>query len=252
MKLPTPLGDRRRARLRRTAAAIVLDDAGHDRIQPAPAPASGAADPQLDAEVQAMHSLGALLAELPEAGWGPRREPARAPGRARRTTRSSHARIGQIAGLAAVCLAAAFTVGSLTHPTLAGSGSTPAGVHSSRPRARSHRGGEAGAHVVLRPLPGQTQDGLAVAYMKGSSRMLLKVKRLRPSPPGTYYELWLMTSDTDLVAVAGFRVDRSGTAELSLVLPDSPRRYAYLDVSLQKLDAGTRISQTNVLRGSIS
>jgi hypothetical protein len=137
-------------------------------------------------------------------------------------------------------LAAAFLVGSLTHPTLTGT----------RPVASGSPG--SAARVVLRPLPPASGSGLAVAYMRGSERMSLRIRRLRPSPPGTYYELWLMTSDTDLVSVASFRVSAKGTAELNLALPAQPSSYEFLDISLQRISAGATISQDNVLRGVIS
>jgi hypothetical protein len=82
--------------------------------------------------------------------------------------------------------------------------------------------------------------------------MSLLVRRLRPSPPGTYYELWLMTSDTDLVSVASFRVGSTGTADLDLALPAEPSKYEFLDISLQRVSSGATISQDNVLRGPIS
>jgi hypothetical protein len=39
-------------------------------------------------------------------------------------------------------------------------------------------------------------------------------------------------------------------ARLSLVLPADPSRYAYLDISLQSVNAGTAHSQDSVLRGA--
>jgi hypothetical protein len=141
--------------------------------------------------------------------------------------------------LAAAVLAIAFFVGALTHPFAGATG---------RPRVLPLSGK---AHVVLKPLPGTSTGGLAVAYMPGGGHMILNVRNLPPSAPGSYYELWLMTSDTDLVSVTSFRVGASGTGSLRLVLPDDPSHYRYLDISVQHLGGGIAISQDNVLRGVI-
>jgi hypothetical protein len=87
--------------------------------------------------------------------------------------------------------------------------------------------------------------------MPGGGHMLLDVRDLPASAPGTYYELWLMTSRTDLVSVTSFRTGASGTALLRLVLPDNPSHYRFLDVSVQRVDSGAAISRDNVLRAAI-
>jgi hypothetical protein len=87
--------------------------------------------------------------------------------------------------------------------------------------------------------------------MPGGNHMVLRVRNLPRSAPGTYYELWLMTSATHLLSVTSFRVGASGTGSLQLVLPDDPSNYRYLDISVQHLGAGVSISQDNVLRGAL-
>jgi hypothetical protein len=88
--------------------------------------------------------------------------------------------------------------------------------------------------------------------MTAPEQMQLRVLRLPPSPPGTYYELWLMTSPTHLSPVVAFRIDASGQATLDLRLPDDPAHYAYLDISRQRVGAGTGISGDSVLRGNLA
>ena len=82
--------------------------------------------------------------------------------------------------------------------------------------------------------------------------MVLRVNHLPPSPDGTYYELWLMTDARRLAPVAAFRVGQRGSTQLTLRLPDDPRRYVYLDISRQRIGAGTAHSADSVLRGRIA
>ncbi len=263
MNLPAKIRHRRRSAVSHRAAEMVLDElmsaqtAGVASADPR-AVAAGADPPELAAELDAIRALALTLQQVPGEAWEaelgglasehaearhqprlPVRRQSRHP--ARRHDRRLNSRVQLGAGaLLAMCLAAAFFVGSVTHPTLAGTGrGAPRASHSA-------------ASVTLRPLTQATGSGLAVAYMRGSGRMSLLVRRLRPSPPGTYYELWLMTSDTDLVSVASFRVGATGTADLSLALPAEPSNYEFLDISLQRVSAGVTISQDNVLRGTIS
>ena len=70
-----------------------------------------------------------------------------------------------------------------------------------------------------------------------------------PTDAGHVYELWLMDSTRDLIAVATFRVSASGHAQVSLPLPTSPSHFRYLDVSLQPLDGTALHSSRSVLRG---
>ncbi len=81
--------------------------------------------------------------------------------------------------------------------------------------------------------------------------MLLQIRELPRSAPGAYYELWLMTSNTDLVSVTSFRVGATGMNSLRLSLPDDPTHYKYLDISIQHVGDQGAISQDNVLRGTI-
>jgi len=219
----------------------------------------GSGDPlgrgELGAELASMRSLARTLEQLPGQAWAselgrstaprtagsPSRRPAPLgrPGLARLPRRL---RIAPAVGgpLAAAALAVAFFVGALTHPFAGATGHPQVAPLSTK------------THVVLKPLPGTAAASLAVAYMPGGDHMVLNVRNLPRSAPGSYYELWLMTSDTDLVSVTSFRVGASGTAgSLKLVLPDDPSHYRYLDISVQHVGAGIAISQDNVLRGAI-
>ena len=113
-------------------------------------------------------------------------------------------------------------------------------------------GGSSGsAPIVLRPLPGTPTDSQATATMSGPRHMTVVVDRLPVTSSPHYYALWLMTSRSDLVRVATFRVDAHGRARLSLSLPVAATRYRYLDISLQRAGDGGQISAHSLARAPI-
>ncbi len=61
-----------------------------------------------------------------------------------------------------------------------------------------------------------------------------------------------MSDAKRLAPVAAFRVGPRGSAQLTLRLPDNPRHYVYLDISHQRVGAGTAHSADSVLRGRIA
>ncbi|HET9093749.1 MAG TPA: anti-sigma factor [Solirubrobacteraceae bacterium] len=231
-----PFRDRRGGpAARRRAAALLVDGRAGE---------PSGAEPELAAELEAMSSIIATLEQIPERAWlselGPAPERRAAAARARRTWRPSRSIGGSPwagALVAATCLVVAFLVGSLTHPLSSSSTRAPA----------------AGPDVVLRPVSTSgAGHSLAVAHMLGGNRrMHLQVVHLPPSRPGTYYELWLMTSTKDLVSVSSFRLSASGSGNLDLILPDNPGRYRYLDISVQRVGGSPAISSDSVLRGAI-
>ncbi len=105
--------------------------------------------------------------------------------------------------------------------------------------------------MQLRPLSAPS-DASALATMLPAGQMVVTVRHLPRSAPGTYYELWLMTNLKQLAPVSSFRVAHDGSVHLDVVLPDNPHHYAYLDISLQRIGAGTAHSSVNVLRGAIT
>ncbi len=218
------------ARRRRAAELVLEHDAG------ARSTSGLAPDPGLESELTAMRGLAETLGQMPPQAWAlgaPRPVPgvASVPRGAR-----SRARVAIATLVAACALALSFLAGSLTHPRSAAAPAVPAGTTG---------------HVLLSPLVGSLHGARAVAYMAGAQRMELVVSGLPRARPGTYYELWLMSSTTDLVPLASFRVDRAGGARLELVLPADPGSYRFLDVSLQRVSAPPSISTDSVLRGAI-
>jgi hypothetical protein len=181
-------------------------------------------------EIESMRALAGILADLPPEAWPEAATTTLT--RRPRPTRSSGARRPLTTALAAACLALGFLAGTLTH------------THNT---TQPH-----GPGIALRPLAPASKTERVVAYMTAPGQMQLRILRLSPSPPGTYYELWLMTTPTHLSPVAAFRIDQSGQATLDLRLPDDPAHYTYLDISRQQIGAGTRISGDSVLRGNLS
>jgi hypothetical protein len=234
---------RHTSRARRAAAARVAAELELGL----PAAGSEHDGAQTDAELAQMRRVATILGQLPEHAWpAPAPAPAAARARARAAkgaAQRSWLRPVPAAAVALACatLALAFIVGSLTHPLTGSanpSGTTATGRHA--------------PHVVLAPLPASgLAHSTAVAYMTGGAHMTLTLKGLPRSAPGTYYELWLMTSYTRLVPVTSFRVGAGGDGTLRLLLPDNPHAYRYLDISVQRLGAGSAISQQSVLRGAI-
>jgi anti-sigma-K factor RskA len=106
-----------------------------------------------------------------------------------------------------------------------------------------------GQTASLRPLPGAPPNATGTATTVDQARILLTVRRLQPTAPGSYYEAWLMTSTTDLIPIASFDVTTGGNAHLDVPLPAPPRQYRYIDISLQHLNAGLQHSNQSVLRG---
>lgn len=182
-----------------------------------------------------------MVEQLPEQAW---MEPDTATtvrpagNNARRPSRKRRTRFTPVGAGVFAAVALAFMIGALIHPF---SGTTRSHFAISR----------TSAHVVLTPLTGARTTGQAVAYMPGGDHMLVRIHDLPRSAPGTYYELWLMTSTTHLVSVTSFRIRTSGTDSLKLLLPDDPSHYKYLDISVQHVGDHGSISNDNVLRGPI-
>jgi Anti-sigma-K factor rskA len=187
-------------------------------------------DPTLRARVERLRPVVEQLGRVPGSAWetvvpaGEKQPPARPRLRGRSTVR-----LPRLAAL----LAATVLVGA----------GIAIGVLIERPSSPH------GVTVSLRPLQGAPSTASGVATTVGAARIVLRVRRLRPTAPGAYYEAWLMTSTTDLVPIASFDVNNYGNADLDVPLPAPPHQYRYIDISLQHLGAGLAHSQQSVLRG---
>jgi len=109
------------------------------------------------------------------------------------------------------------------------------------------------ASLTLRPLAPAATPALGTARLLAKpGRLEVSLRGVRPSPPGTFYELWLMNSPGDLVSLASFRVPASGRLTMEVPLPVSPSSYHFVDISLQPANGSPRHSGDSVLRGPIS
>jgi anti-sigma-K factor RskA len=202
-----------------------------------------AADPGLRERAARLAAIARELDALPADGWPPESieaapeatgPPTPATGVPRRRRMPGRRpRLGwALAGLAVVVLAAGVGLGAV----LWAGGGSPRGrrvvvlsaVGSTPPRA----------HGSVR----LSEDGTLTIAVDG-----LPADRARH-----FYEAWLMTSRTRLVALASFRVDSRGRATVRLPLGLPLRTYRYVDVSLQAPGDGSAHSTDSVLRGSTS
>ncbi len=109
------------------------------------------------------------------------------------------------------------------------------------------------ASLTLRPLASTVTPALGTArLLTKPGRLEVSLRGVRPSPPGTFYELWLMNSPGDLVSLASFRVPASGKMTMVVPLPANPSSFHFVDVSLQPANGSPRHSGDSVLRGPIS
>jgi hypothetical protein len=104
--------------------------------------------------------------------------------------------------------------------------------------------------VTLRALlPGQGAERAAAQMSDG--RMRLAVSHLPVLDANHYYEMWLMNTRTNLVAVASFRVSANGSAELEVPIPVAASRFHFLDISVQDISEGSSHSADSVLRAPL-
>lgn len=78
----------------------------------------------------------------------------------------------------------------------------------------------------------------------------LRATGLPPTPPGRFYEVWLMTDGARLASVGTFRVGADGRAHVRFHLGVDPRRYRYVDISLEHDDGDPAHSAESVLRSA--
>ncbi len=113
----------------------------------------------------------------------------------------------------------------------------------------------AGGNVIaLEPVGFSTPDakGTGEVSDQAGDDAVVRVSGLDPSGPGQYYELWLLSDPERLVSLGSFRVPESGRAEVRVPLPVDPRRFRFLDLSLERVDEGPEHSGISVLRGPLS
>ncbi len=105
--------------------------------------------------------------------------------------------------------------------------------------------------VQLRPVQGRGRGASGVVRLvaRSGSEASVRVRGLRPSAKGDFYELWLLGDKGQLVSLGSFRVPRSGTATVRVPLPVDPARFRFLDVSREPDDGDPAHSTISILRG---
>ncbi|MGK2956288.1 MAG: anti-sigma factor [Solirubrobacterales bacterium] len=207
-------------------------------------------DTELARMVEEMGPVVKRLETLPEGAWEspeppplvmpgspPAIEPnTPAPGRATRRTGFGWIRAGVGMAAALVILVAGVLIGT----QLDGSD-----VDTS---------GEPGQTLALDSL-GEAPAGASGKVVLASSTeeaVTLDVSGLKPTDGGEFYELWLLGSEGELVALGSFRVEPDGDSEIEVPLPVNPGDYEYFDVSIQPDNGDPDHSGRSVLRGSTS
>jgi anti-sigma-K factor RskA len=111
---------------------------------------------------------------------------------------------------------------------------------------------EGGRVLALDPVEpaGGSARGTAT-ILAGDGRARVTVRGLEPSADGGFYELWLLNSADDLVALGSFRVPASGEAEVTVPLPADPDGFAALDISAEPADGNPAHSGRSVLRAPL-
>lgn len=182
-------------------------------------------NPDRAREAQQLRALAQQLRSMPAEAWELVQTPPQPQPRQRRTLTWRRA---------ALCLAAAAVLFA---------GGIGAGI------AIEHRAAPGGTEVALRPLSVQTAHAKATARLQNGDHLELSFNGMPAAGSGAYYEAWLMTSTTRLIPLASFRPGAHGRARLQTIVPAPVRAYRYIDISLQRLGAGTRHSRDSVLRG---
>jgi len=229
---------------RRDATAYVLGGLGpeeEERLR-----RREAEDPAFAAEVQRLRAVEGRLAALDAADWRPADPPPlavpAAAASAGRLRLPRPARRGLVlrplpAALAACALLA---LGVVSGALLAAGEDDP--VRTAPPAA--------GARIALAPIGSGPAAARARATLQtgDARRMSLTVSGLKPTAAGSFYEVWLLRSPTDLVSVGTFRVDERGSARVSFPVGVDPSRFPIVDVSREPADGDPRHSAVSVLR----
>jgi len=109
----------------------------------------------------------------------------------------------------------------------------------------------AGRVVTLGPVnAGDPGEGTATLAADGD-RATVRLRGMPTSEPGQFYELWLLNSVDDMVALGTFSVPASGAVDVTVPLPADAGRFGALDLSLEPDDGDPAHSTISVLRAPL-
>ena len=143
-------------------------------------------------------------------------------------------RPGLAAGFAVVLLALGVGVGLLVGDRDDGAGA----------------GGREVALAPVEPLGGSASGTATFASRDGNAKV--RLTGLPPSRNGEFYELWLVNTPDDLVALGSFKVPESGQIDVTVPVPGDPDRFAAIDVSVEPGDGNPAHSKRSVLRAPLA
>jgi anti-sigma-K factor RskA len=109
----------------------------------------------------------------------------------------------------------------------------------------------AGTRIVLAPVE-PLGAGAAGSVRFAGDEATVRLSGLAPSRDGSFYELWLLNSPTDLVSLGSFRVPASGAVDVSVPLPAATAGFSAFDVSVEPPDGDPAHSAKSVLRAPLA
>ena len=204
-------------------------------------------DPALRTEVERLAPVVSRLEAMEPATWEPLPElpplalpPAAAPARERERRAAWWRRPLSLRPLPAAALAVVLLALGIAAGILAGGRADEGAV-------------SAGRVVTLVPVePGQDDGAEGTATLAGNGdQAIVKLRGLPPSEPGQFYELWLLNTVDDMVALGSFSVPASGELDVTVPLPADAGRFAALDLSLEPDDGDPAHSTISVLRAPL-
>ncbi len=113
-------------------------------------------------------------------------------------------------------------------------------------------GGAPGGQVVALSRFGAGPAGASgratVSQAGGAPEVTIDTRGLRPSRPGSSYEVWMIRDGKHMVGLGRFKVGPGGRATVTLPVVVSPADYPIMDVSIQADDGPAAHSGISVLR----
>ncbi len=212
-----------------------------------------ASDPAFAAEVRALTGVGARLNALEAGEWDQAGPPPLRVDAATLSPNTSAARQrgSWIASLrdrlgsgfnirpafAAACAVVLLGIGvgaGLLAADDGGGGSAPAGQVVALDRFGSGPAGASGRATV--------------SQVAGVTELTIDTRGLRPSRPGSSYEVWMIRDGKHMIGLGRFKVGPGGRATVTLPVTVSPADYPIMDVSIQADDGPAAHSGISVLR----
>ena len=106
------------------------------------------------------------------------------------------------------------------------------------------------ALAPVEPLGGRASG--TATFASSGERATVHLTGLPPSGVGEFYELWLLNSADDLVALGSFAVPASGEVDVTVPVPGDAGDFAALDVSVEPADGDPAHSSRSVLRAPLA